>query len=179
MRPKAVSREEILRAAGELIREEGLEACSMRCLADRCGIAVGTLYNYFPSHRNLLEELYISSWTLTIEKLNLIPDTPVQESLMRFIHTLESEVKGRNRLGIILYGGRLSLSSLSPKELTVYSGLHPILIRILRGQQSYRDLPREELELNARWILMLVMDYLISGSGDIEILKRQIRNRFL
>ncbi|HVA61118.1 MAG TPA: TetR family transcriptional regulator [Mycobacteriales bacterium] len=47
-------RERILDAAVELATEGGYNAVQMREVADRAGVALGTLYRYFPSKVNLL-----------------------------------------------------------------------------------------------------------------------------
>jgi AcrR family transcriptional regulator len=53
-RPKAASRETIMDAALAVFRERGYEGTTIPAIADRAGIAQGTLYNYFPSKEKLL-----------------------------------------------------------------------------------------------------------------------------
>ncbi len=53
-RPKAASKDAILDAALEVFRERGYEGTTIPAIADRAGIAQGTLYNYFPSKEKLL-----------------------------------------------------------------------------------------------------------------------------
>lgn len=53
-RPKAASKEAILDATLEVFRERGYEGTTIPAIADRAGIAQGTLYNYFPSKEKLL-----------------------------------------------------------------------------------------------------------------------------
>lgn len=43
------SKEEILQASRELIRQEGWSAISIRSVAAACGVSVGFIYNYFDS----------------------------------------------------------------------------------------------------------------------------------
>jgi AcrR family transcriptional regulator len=50
-----VNREEIARAALEMLDEEGLDALSMRRLADRLGVGTMTLYGYVRSKQELLD----------------------------------------------------------------------------------------------------------------------------
>jgi AcrR family transcriptional regulator len=55
-RPRApLGREEIARAALEMLDEEGIDALSMRRLADRLGVGTMTLYGYFRSKEELLD----------------------------------------------------------------------------------------------------------------------------
>jgi len=48
------TRAEVLNAAGEIIAAGGVEALSMRRLAERAGVAVGTLYNQFGDRDGIL-----------------------------------------------------------------------------------------------------------------------------
>lgn len=56
-RPRALQREEIVRAALEIIYDKGHEALSMRALAARLDTGAATLYNYFPSQRDVEEAI--------------------------------------------------------------------------------------------------------------------------
>lgn len=62
MNPMATSREEILEVIRELIRRQGWEAVNVRAVASACGVAVGTLYNYFPSRDALVAASVESVW---------------------------------------------------------------------------------------------------------------------
>lgn len=51
-------KDRILDAAAQLIVENGLQ-CSMAAIAQRAGVATGSLYNYFPSKRALVLGVYV------------------------------------------------------------------------------------------------------------------------
>lgn len=46
------SREAILAASQKLVMEKGLQAVNMRTVASVCGVAVGSVYNYFPQRQS-------------------------------------------------------------------------------------------------------------------------------
>ena len=48
MNKTVTSREAILAASQKLVMEKGLQAVNMRTVASVCGVAVGSVYNYFP-----------------------------------------------------------------------------------------------------------------------------------
>jgi AcrR family transcriptional regulator len=62
MNPKATSREDILEACRAIVRERGLSGISVRSVASACGIAPGTLYNYFPGKDALVLAVTADIW---------------------------------------------------------------------------------------------------------------------
>lgn len=54
---KEKMRRKILEVAGQLFKDKGFAATSMREIADECQIAVGTLYNYFKSKGEMFIEI--------------------------------------------------------------------------------------------------------------------------
>ena len=55
---KAGKRDEIVRAALELIAEHGFHGAPMAMIADRAGVGAGTIYRYFENKDVLINELY-------------------------------------------------------------------------------------------------------------------------
>ncbi len=62
MMPPATTKEEILAQCRALVSEGGAGALNMRKVADRCGVASGSIYNYFPSKEALLSAVTESVW---------------------------------------------------------------------------------------------------------------------
>jgi len=62
--PKKIEhlREDILKAARRILCRQGYEALTMRMVAADCGIAVGTLYNYYPSKEMLAGSVMLEDW---------------------------------------------------------------------------------------------------------------------
>jgi AcrR family transcriptional regulator len=56
------SKEEILTACREIVSQEGLPALNMRAVAKKCDVALGSLYNYFPSKDELVLAAIESVW---------------------------------------------------------------------------------------------------------------------
>lgn len=56
------SKEAILKACREIVSEEGLPALNMRAVAQRCGVALGSIYNYFSDKDELVLETIESVW---------------------------------------------------------------------------------------------------------------------
>lgn len=63
---QAERRSRVLRAAIELAAEGGYEGVQMRAVADRAGVALGTVYHYFTSKDHLLAES-LNEWLKGLE----------------------------------------------------------------------------------------------------------------
>ncbi|MEG2176343.1 MAG: TetR/AcrR family transcriptional regulator [Oscillibacter sp.] len=62
MNTVVTSREAILKICRELVSQQGLAALNMREVAQECHVALGSLYNYFPSKNELLLATIESVW---------------------------------------------------------------------------------------------------------------------
>lgn len=54
MSKTVTSKESILVACKDIVRESGMPVLNMRNVAQRCQVAVGSIYNYFPSKEDLI-----------------------------------------------------------------------------------------------------------------------------
>lgn len=70
MNKKSLSQEEILQASCEIIREKGLVDLNMREVASRTHVALGSIYNYFPSKNDLLIAVIGSIWKEIMASFN-------------------------------------------------------------------------------------------------------------
>lgn len=70
--PKVIPglKEAILSRAGEIIELGEYEKFSIRSIAKDCGIAVGTLYNYFPSKDELLKAVIDKHWQMVLNEVD-------------------------------------------------------------------------------------------------------------
>lgn len=62
-------REKLVLQAREQIRREGYSAMSIRSVAKACGIASGTVYNYFPSKETLVAAFMLEDWNASIKRM--------------------------------------------------------------------------------------------------------------
>jgi len=63
------SRAAILRAALDLFQERGYEATTMRAIAEKAGVSLGSSYHYFPSKEHLVLEFYRHTHELHLEAI--------------------------------------------------------------------------------------------------------------
>ena len=70
--PKIINgiRDEAIKCAQELISSGEYDGFSMRKIAERCNIAVGTLYNYFASKQDLLMAVIESGFSTALDRID-------------------------------------------------------------------------------------------------------------
>jgi AcrR family transcriptional regulator len=62
-------RHDILITTRKLIAESGYEKLNIRNIASRCGIATGTLYNYYKSKQEIVEEIVDNEWQVMSRRI--------------------------------------------------------------------------------------------------------------
>ncbi len=60
--PSLSTKDALLAAAAELIREVGVDAMTTAAVAKRAGVAEGTIYRHFPSKDALVENVFADIW---------------------------------------------------------------------------------------------------------------------
>ncbi len=81
---QAERRRRVLRAAIDLAAEGGYEGVQMRAVADRAGVALGTVYHYFTSKDHLLAESlneWISELEAAVERRPAVGETTLERVL--------------------------------------------------------------------------------------------------
>jgi len=86
--PKIIDQLElqILSHAKEIIKTEGYEHLNMRRVANKCGIALGTIYNYFQTKECLLEELMSRHWEEFFSSLDCLENQGGLNQKLKFIY---------------------------------------------------------------------------------------------
>jgi AcrR family transcriptional regulator len=69
----------LLEAAARVLQERGLEGYTTNAVAERCGVSVGSLYQYFPNKDALMSALVLQAHLRTAHYLDALrPSTAVQ-----------------------------------------------------------------------------------------------------
>lgn len=91
---KKENREQIIRAAVDLIMEKGYKAATMREIARRAGMGDATIYNYFPAKKNILFAYYEVCLERSVPELKNISgfnEFTFEEQIQAFFETLLSQ----------------------------------------------------------------------------------------
>ncbi len=88
--PKVIHglRERILEEARRLAEEQGYAGMNIREVARRCGIGVGTVYNYYPSKEYLTAEFILAEWQPLIASLKEDREKDLAEQCRRVLEGL-------------------------------------------------------------------------------------------
>ncbi len=93
----------ILEAATQVLAEEGAARFTTARVAEKAGVSVGSIYQYFPNKASILFRLQVDEWMQTTRMLrNILEDasTPHLERLRTLVHAFlrseceEAEVRG-------------------------------------------------------------------------------------
>lgn len=127
MNKVVTSREAILKVSKKLASEQGFDSINMRSVAKECGVAVGSLYNYYPTKGDLLTATVQSVWEeIMIPFLTFNEALPFLDLIKVFYETIKrgsdqfpsfftnhalgfsSEEKKRGKLEMVLFFDQLS-----------------------------------------------------------------------
>jgi AcrR family transcriptional regulator len=90
--------EEIAKTALELFKNNPYQSVSMRKIASEVGIAVGTLYNYYPNKWELYIEVFEESWRKTYEILKNNCRRLDRDYLLNYLEVIYQEMKSKKAI---------------------------------------------------------------------------------
>ena len=105
MNTVVTSKDEILRASRELIRQQGWSAVSIRSVAAACGVSVGSIYNYFGSKSDLIGATVESVWCEIFRR-------PADDAVFYDVQACITWIYARMAYGYERYPGFFTLHSL-------------------------------------------------------------------
>jgi AcrR family transcriptional regulator len=162
----------------------------MNGIAKKTGIAVGTLYNYYPNKKELFVDVFKMSWEETFIKLDAIVTDNItfREKLYNFIEVLYVETANRKGLG----GELLKVDAFKIKATDSSNGAFGIRKKIYeRMDNVIEEIKKEEgLSTNTNYELRFkknIFDYIIAiiktfpeeKETNIEYLKHLINSALI
>jgi AcrR family transcriptional regulator len=147
------TRDRLLAAAQELIEEGGYGAASVMAIADRAGVAAGTLYRHFASKEELFVDLFRSvcgreERAMRAAAAALPSGAPAAQRLQTVLATFARRALGNPRLAWALIAE--PVDPLVDAERLAYRERYAALIaEELRSGIAARELPQQNVELTA------------------------------
>lgn len=86
-----ITKQEVLEAAYAIAATEGLGALSVRAVARACGVAVGTIYNSYPTKSDLVNDVVAFFWREAFSGV-MQPEAERGDDFIAFCRRLEGEL---------------------------------------------------------------------------------------
>lgn len=147
--PPDVRRRQILTAVADLLLETGHDALTISRVADRAGVAKGTVYIYFDSKQALIAALQAEVWGRMLEGPASLLDDPsvnwaerLDALVAEWVHT---ELRHRQLYHVLFHelgGGTEPLD-----------GARDLLVRLLRGGIEAGEFTVDDADLTADFLL--------------------------
>ncbi|MDF2985032.1 MAG: TetR-family transcriptional regulator [Eubacterium sp.] len=85
-------KEDILSVTRQLIKETGYSELNIRNIAARCGVATGTVYNYYSSKNQIIAEILLNEWNLMLRRIdqNIKTSAPAIDKIEIIFNELNS-----------------------------------------------------------------------------------------
>ena len=169
-------RRRIVKAAAALASRGGIEAMQMRTVAERAGVALGTLYRYFPSKMDLVVAVISEELDLlqeSIERRPLAATTPAEravEVLMRATRGLMREPELADALV------RSMLLTSETVDVDFGDRVDRLLVHAALGQDSAAEANPDQLGLayllQSVWVFELLQ--LLKGKHTLSQTQRHL-----
>jgi AcrR family transcriptional regulator len=147
------TRERLLRAAREVIEEGGYEAASVIAIAERAGVAAGTLYRHFASKEELFVEVFRSVCSGEHRAMraaaNALPQgAPAVERLEAVLVTFAERALSNPRLAWALIAEPVD-RLVDAERLTYRERYAKLIADVLRGAIAAGEVPSQDVEFTA------------------------------
>jgi len=147
------TRERLLRAARELIEEGGYGAASVIAVAERAGLAAGTLYRHFDSKEGLFVEVFRSVCDGEVRAMrsaaaSMHPDAPHVDRLETVLATFAQRALRSPRLAWALIAEPVD-PLVDAERLAYRERYSAITADTLRQAIAAGEVPRQNVELTA------------------------------
>ncbi len=149
-------KEKLLQEVETLLLEEGYAAVTIRKVAKRCGVGVGTVYNYFPSKDAMLAEYLLVDWRKAIAAIEVVTENG--EAVARCIYDQ-----------LLSFAGSHSAVFLDETARGSFSGSFSPYHSLLRSQlsQPLRRFCRDEF--TAQFVAEALLTWTVAGKEFCEI----------
>ena len=166
--PKIIKNPEdrILQAARNRLLDKDLSSFSLRGVAADCGIAVGTIYNYFKDKESLMAAVMIQDWKDALEttRKELTQTQSLQEGLLHICRGIRSFCLRYQKVwSSYPTGGEFSMRYRKRHELLLSQ-----ITEMIKGLYERSDEPCEEHRIT------LFAELIIAGAQHPEIREEEI-----
>ncbi|MCM1991479.1 TetR/AcrR family transcriptional regulator [Oceanirhabdus seepicola] len=144
--------EKIYKSALNLFYKLGYDKVEMKAISKDVGIAVGTLYNYYPNKKTLYRKILTDSWNSTFEKVDKISNSNEigKKKIKEVLVTIYKDVIDRRGLGREMFKG-------TSEQGVVFNKLRErVLYKVIDIINACEEISDEAKEFNERVSMTLI-----------------------
>lgn len=161
---RAEVRERIVTAARELVAEGGFVAAQVAPVAERAGVAVGTVYRYFPSKSELFAQVFREASQREVdamrEAVSADPDAPAAERVAGGVETFARRALAGRRLAWALIAEPVD-PAVEAERLEFRRSYRDVLAAVLAEGIGSGELPGQDPEATASALVGAIGEALI------------------
>ncbi len=167
MSATAPTRERLLAAARELVEERGYAGASVIAVAERAGLAAGTLYRHFSSKEELFVELFRVVCDREIEAMRAAAAEPLShgERLVRVLLTFAERALRRPRLAWALLAEPVT-PGIDAERLAYRARYRELLAVTLRDAIAAGEVPDQDVALTSAALVGGCAEVLVGPLAD-------------
>jgi AcrR family transcriptional regulator len=143
----------ILDAAEAAIAERGFEGASTAAIASRAGVAVGTLYNYFPDRESLIDSLFDARRAEILPRLHEAARTagkaPADRRLRTYLAEVTTVLDEQRRFFQVVFAVDPEPRHVKGKKPVLLTTMSEALVHILRPTSGKRGEEHAQMVLGA------------------------------
>jgi len=91
MNIKNISQEKLIIIAKDIITKDGLTNFSIRNIAKKANVSIGSIYKYFPTKNDILIAIIAQSWNRILSKINNDNNSSFKETIINVFTVLNEE----------------------------------------------------------------------------------------
>ena len=166
--PNPDTRGRLLAAAVEVLEAGGYGAASVAAIAERAGLATGTLYRHFPSKADLFVEVFRAVADQELEEMHRAAGTPqtVGEQLDAVVATFAARALSRPRLAWALVYEPLD-PAVDAERLSYRREYVRVMAAFVRARVDAGELPDQDPDTTSAALVGAIVEALVSPLAPV------------
>ena len=177
-----ITREQIFAAAKNIANTQGLKKVTIRNVAGECGVAIGSVYNYYETKGELVFEVAKDYWQSIFdrEQMSKLPQDDFCDFIESLYGVIASKLSGfmRQWISVMSNFSEEDKSLGRAKEAEIFSGVKKLLQFAMDNDKKVNneiwqnDFNKEEM---LDFIFTNMLNSMRRGAADCEFLTKVLR----
>ncbi|GAA5149522.1 TetR/AcrR family transcriptional regulator [Pseudonocardia eucalypti] len=170
---RAAAREAILTATREVIAETGFPDAQVSVIAHRAGVAVGSIYQHFPSRAELFAEMYrqVAGHEYDVVKQAAADGGSASERIATAVRTFCTRALRAGRFAHTLLVEPTE-PAVDEHRLAFREGYRRLFARLITDGIAEGELPTQDAEISSAAVLGIMTETLVRPLGETGPMKQ-------